>query len=113
MEQSVLEALWAHDGPVSLTQVIERDFPTKPPSTVMTTLMRLTEKRYLIRTKQGRAFMFTPRMTRTQIDVNVAMSALTRAIDASDKPSDLRPLLASVVETVSDHGLEAKRTTID
>lgn len=68
LERSVLEALWASPTPLSVRDVRERveRRPALAYTTVLTVLDRLHEKSFVTRHKDGRAFLYRPRIGRAQ-----------------------------------------------
>ena len=99
LEQRVLDALWARNGSVCVRD-LHFAFPGIAYTTLMTTLDRLYRKNILDRTKQGRAFFYTPRMNRAELQAALDAKALHQAL-ARDV-SSLRPLLSSFVNAVGD-----------
>ncbi len=99
LEWRTLEALWAQARPVSVRE-LQPEFPEIAYTTLMTTLDRLHRKNVLARTKRGRAFLYEPRLTRTEYDSARAANALTAALAADGKA--LGPLLSFFVQSVSD-----------
>src|SRR5277367_2108872 len=65
LESSLMEILWA-DGESSVRQVFQRIDRPLAYTTVMTTLERLFKKGLLERRKLGRAFLYTPGLTRVE-----------------------------------------------
>src|ERR1041384_1314274 len=99
LEQRVLDALWARNGSVCVRD-LHSAFPGIAYTTLMTTLDRLYRKNILDRTKYGRAFFYTPRMNRAELQAALDAKALQQAL-ARDV-SSLRPLLSSFVNAVGD-----------
>jgi predicted transcriptional regulator len=64
LEWRTLEALWAREQPASVRDLIDA-FPEIAYTTLMTTLDRLHRKGVLAREKQGRAFVYRPKFTRS------------------------------------------------
>jgi predicted transcriptional regulator len=67
LETTVMEILWAR-GESSVRDVIEKLGRPLAYTTVMTTLDRLFKKRLLDRRKSERAFLYSPRLSRSQWD---------------------------------------------
>jgi len=74
------------------------DFPEIAYTTLMTTLDRLHRKGVLLRTKQGRAFFYQPRLSRAEFESARAGAALRVALEGSG--AALAPLLSSFVDAV-------------
>src|SRR5579872_6281167 len=104
LEWKVLEALWQTVGEASVRE-LQPKFPDIAYTTLMTTLDRLFRKGVLSRTKQGRAFFYTPRLTRPEFESAQVASALQVALQGED--ASLVPLMSYFVEAVSnrDHEL--------
>ncbi|MEX2253972.1 MAG: BlaI/MecI/CopY family transcriptional regulator [Acidimicrobiia bacterium] len=63
LEARVMDVLWAHDEPMTPRDVHSVVSTTRRPlayTTVMTILVRLWEKRMLVREERGRAFAYRP-----------------------------------------------------
>ncbi len=78
LETSVLEVLWAAKAPQSVREVhaaLERRRPLAY-TTILTVLDRLHEKHVVIREKDGRAFLYAPRLGREAFMAERAVSAL-------------------------------------
>jgi len=99
LEWRVLEALWARDEAASVRD-LEGEFPELAYTTLMTTLDRLYRKGVLGRERSGRAFRYSPRLTRAEIDQRRAFSALDSLLGPGTDPADLRPVLSHLVESV-------------
>ena len=54
-------------------------------TSVITTLNTMVEKKYLKRAKQGKAFLFSPRVTRQQVSSQMLGSVVDRVFDGSAK----------------------------
>ena len=103
LERRVLEALWTR-GTAGSVRDLTADFPDIAYTTLMTTLDRLHRKGMLERTKQGRAFLYQPRLTRAEFESSRAADAMRLAL-ARDQAS-LGPLLSYFVEAVGDRDRE-------
>lgn len=98
LEQRVLEAVWDRHAPVTVRD-LHASFPDIAYTTVMTTLDRLHAKGLLDRSKEGRAYAYTPKLTREAL-------ASLRMKDALDVLFDggidrRQPALSMLVDTVS------------
>ena len=54
-------------------------------TSVITTLNTMVDKKYLKRVKQGKAFLFSPRVTREQVSQRMLGSVVDRVFDGSVK----------------------------
>lgn len=99
LEWRVLEALWAHGQAASVRDLQPR-FADIAYTTVMTTLDRLHRKGVLVRTKQGRAFFYTPHHSRVELESSLAAGAMRDAIHRDE--AALRPLMSFFVDTVGE-----------
>jgi predicted transcriptional regulator len=100
LEKRVLEYLWEGSGRMCVREIRDRHFPQTPYTTLMTTLDRLFRKGILSRTKVGRAFFYTPRLTRTELESELATEALRNALNR-DVPT-LQPLLSALIQIIGD-----------
>ena len=66
----------------------------------MTTLDRLYKKGLLARAKEGRAYLYSPRVTREEFERGVAEDVLGGLLDRTADGAE--PLLACIVEAVSE-----------
>ena len=101
LEQQVMDDLWGRGRPASVRDVREGLGAALAYTTLMTTLDRLYKKGLLERTKDGRAFVYTPRVSRDQLQRGL----LTRALDGllGRGTEAARPVLSTLVETVGRH----------
>ena len=100
LEKRVLECLWKSSGPVCVRDIRDGHFPQTPYTTLMTTLDRLYRKGILSRTKEGRAFFYTARLTRIELESVMATDALRHALNR-DVPT-FQPLLAELIKIIGD-----------
>lgn len=103
LERRVLEALWARTSPACVRD-LQPEFREIAYTTLMTTLDRLYRKGVLARTKEGRAFFYTPRLTRPEYDSVRAAHALKVALEGDG--AALTPLLSFFVQAVGDRDQE-------
>lgn len=77
LETAVMELLWAEPGQ-TVTQVERRLQRTREiaHTTVLTTLDRLHRKGYLARIKEGKAFVYAPRLSRDEFERGMAEEVL-------------------------------------
>jgi predicted transcriptional regulator len=112
LEERVLEELW-NRGRATVRDLIEDTCHDLAYTTVMTTLDRLYKKNLLSREAEGRAFRYTPRLTREDLQREAAGEALRQLLDASPAPS--MPL-SYLVEVLTEHDaklLEDLRRLVD
>lgn len=99
LERQVLEALWNAPQEKSVRQVAE-GFGALAYTTVLTTLDRLFKKGLVERRKEGRAFVYRPRLSRDEIQHGMLRELFDRALrGAAGAP---RPVLSSLVDSVSE-----------
>lgn len=103
LERRVLEALWARSDWASVRD-LQPEFREIAYTTLMTTLDRLYRKDMLTRMKQGRAFLYQPRLTRPQFDSVRAVDALKVALEGDG--AALTPLMSFFVEAVGNRDEE-------
>jgi predicted transcriptional regulator len=89
LEQRMLDALWAR-GSATVRELVDDGCQDLAYTTVMTTLDRLFKKSLLTRAEEGRAFRYSPRVSREELHREVAGQALCQLLDAS--PSSSLPL---------------------
>jgi BlaI family transcriptional regulator, penicillinase repressor len=82
LEERMLDTVWAR-GRATARQLCEDDCGDLAYNTVMTTLDRLFKKGLLKRSKEGRAFRYTPRFSRQELCREAAGEALRQLLDAS------------------------------
>ena len=100
LELAVMEALWKH-GRASVTEVsgwLDRPLAY---NTVMTTLDRLHKKGLLERTKQERAYIYSPRLSRLEWRQKQAESLVAGFISASSSHGEL--LVSCLVDAVGQY----------
>ncbi len=95
LEVRVLESLWHRGEPASVRGVRE-DFPAAAYTTLMTTLDRLYRKGVLERERSGRAFLYRPRYTRSELEALLAANAIDAFL--RNESAALRPALSFLVD---------------
>ena len=98
LERTVMEEAWRR-GRVSASDLHRASGGRNAYTTWMTTLDRLYKKGLLAREKEGRAYLYTPRLTRAEFERGVAEDVLGGLFGGGDA----EPLLACIVEAVSEH----------
>jgi predicted transcriptional regulator len=104
LERQVMELAWARDE-FSVRDIYQALDHRTAYTTVMTTLHRLYGKGILNRRKQGRAFQYRARVTRTEFDQGIARDLVEGLIARSG----VTPLLTCLVDAVS----EQDRSSLD
>lgn len=84
LESAVMEILWSEAGQ-TVNEVEERLRHKRDiaHTTVLTTLDRMYRKDYLTREKQAKAFVYSPRYTRTEFERTIAQEVLGALIGHS------------------------------
>ena len=85
LEQRLLEALWSR-GSSTVRELLENGYGDLAYTTVMTTLDRLFKKNLLTRQAEGRAFRYSPRLTREALHREAVGDAFRQLLDASPAP---------------------------
>ena len=100
LEREVMEEVWRR-GSASVRDLHQACGERVAYTTLMTTLARLYHKKLLKRRKESRAFIYTPRVSREEFERVVA-----RAVIGGLLHDDAEPVLACIVEAVSEHNRE-------
>jgi len=96
LEREVMGELWRR-GEASVREVHEAFGERVAYTTMMTTLDRLFKKKLLDRRKEGRAFVYKPRISREEFE-----SGVTKDLIDGMLGGDAEPVLAYIVEAVSE-----------
>lgn len=98
LEAEVMKLLWQH-SPQTVVEVEEalRRKREIAHTTVLTTLDRMHRKKYLLREKQGKAFVYTPRYTRDEFEQGIAQEVLDALLDGLGEST-----LSTFVDLVSE-----------
>ena len=99
LEKTVMEEAWRR-GRVSASDIFRAFGERNAYTTWMTTLDRLFKKGLLAREKDGRAYVYSPRLTREEFERGVAEDVLG---DLLGRSGGAEPLLACIVDAVSEH----------
>jgi len=102
LESRLLEAVWTR-GSVTVRELIADGDLKIAYTTVMTTLDRLYKKQLLNRTAEGRAFRYTPRISREELQRAVAGHAIQQLLASGSATSFP---LSYLVEAVTAHDIE-------
>ncbi len=100
LEAQVMEAVWDADGPAAVEDVraaLEANGKESAYTTVMTTMSRLFDKGLLKRELHGRAYHYSPALTRTELG-----SSVTRRVLDALLGSFAEPAMAYFVEALGD-----------
>ncbi|HEY0408198.1 MAG TPA: BlaI/MecI/CopY family transcriptional regulator [Pyrinomonadaceae bacterium] len=104
LERKVMEETWRRKE-VSVRDVCVSFGEQIAYTTVMTTLDRLHKKGLLDRRKSGRAFLYSPRVSRAEMEQGVAKDVIEGLL-GSDSASGVEPVLACIVDAVSERDRE-------
>ena len=102
-----MDDLWDRGRPASVRDVWEGRQTDLAYTTLMTTLDRLYKKGLLERTKDGRAFLYAPRVSREQLQRGLLTRFLDELLGRGTETA--RPVLSTLVEAVS----QADRQLLD
>ena len=103
LEHRVMAALW-QGGERSVRDVQEEFEGELAYTTLMTTLDRLFRKGLLARRKQGRAYLYSARVSHGELRQGAARRLVSRLLGTDRKSA--RPILSSIVESVSERDRE-------
>jgi predicted transcriptional regulator len=89
LERDVMDRLWAAERPYSVREVHNELAGTRELAytTVMTVLDRLSRKRLVSRTREGRAFLYSPTSSRAELSAEMMHDALS--FDGLDRTAAL------------------------
>jgi predicted transcriptional regulator len=97
LERRVMEVAWQH-GEVSVRDVHAELGGASAYTTLMTTLDRLHKKGVLARRKAGRAYLYSPRASREELERSVASDLLEGLLGQGRAAA--QPVLSSLVDVV-------------
>src|SRR5437870_5563985 len=103
LEREVLEQTWKHSE-VSVRDVYIAFEERIAYTTLMTTLDRLYKKQLLARRKDGRAFLYSPAISREEFEHGIREDVIDGLL--GDGAEGIQPVLACIVDTVSEHDRE-------
>jgi predicted transcriptional regulator len=98
LEKTVMDEAWRR-GRLSASDIYRAFGERTAYTTWMTTLDRLYKKGLLGREKEGRAYLYSPRLTREEFERGVAEDVLGDLLGRGGG----EPLLACIVDAVSEH----------
>jgi predicted transcriptional regulator len=103
LERQVLDEAWGR-GEVSVRDIYLTFEERIAYTTLMTTLDRLYKKRLLERRKDGRAFLYSPAVTREEFEHGIREDVIDGLLGSSAEA--VQPVLACIVDTVSERDRE-------
>ena len=98
----MLDEAWQR-GEVSVREICVAFGDQVAYTTIMTTLDRLYKKHLLERRKLGRAFLYSPAVSREQLETGIREDVIEGLFDGTD---GIQPVLACIVDTVSERDRE-------
>jgi predicted transcriptional regulator len=104
LEAEIMECIWACAWDAFAVSDVLRELQKSRDiayTTVMTTVARLYEKDLLARTKEGRRYIYRPRMTRAQF-----IEEMTREVLTSLPPAGRETAMTFLVEQLADADVE-------
>lgn len=99
LERQVLEEAWRR-GEVSVRDIYVAFDELIAYTTLMTTLDRLFRKQLLGRRKDGRAFLYSPAVTREELEHGIREDVIDGLLGRGAE--GIQPVLACIVDTVSE-----------
>lgn len=103
LERQVLEEAWRR-GEVSVRDIYVAFDERIAYTTLMTTLDRLFRKQILDRCKDGRAFLYSPAVTREEFEHGIREDVIDGLLGRGAE--GIQPVLACIVDTVSERDRE-------
>lgn len=103
LERQVLNEAWQRDE-VSVRDIYLAFDEKIAYTTLMTTLDRLYKKQLLDRRKDGRAFLYSPAMSREEFEHGIREDVIDGLLGGSAE--GIQPVLACIVDTVSERDRE-------
>lgn len=103
LERRALEEIWRR-GETSVREIYVSFDEKIAYTTLMTTLDRLYKKQLLSRRKDGRAFLYSPLVTREEFEHGIAADVIDGLLDRGAHGAE--PVLACIVDAVSEHDRE-------
>jgi predicted transcriptional regulator len=103
LEREMMQIIWQR-GQVSVRDVHDELEGRIAYTTLMTTLDRLYKKGLLAREKDGRAFIYAPRVSPEEFERGIAQDVLDALIGRNEDA--VEPVLACIVDAVSEHDRE-------
>jgi len=103
LERQVLDEAWRH-GEVSVRDIYLAFHEQIAYTTLMTTLDRLFKKRLLERRKHGRAFLYSPAVSREEFEDGIREDVIDGLLGHGAE--GVQPVLACIVDTISERDRE-------
>jgi predicted transcriptional regulator len=103
LELEVMELVWQR-GEASVRAIYQAFSERLAYTTLMTTLDRLHKKGLLERRKDGRAFIYSPRLSPAEFERGLARRAIDSLLGRGTH--GVEPLLACIVDAVTEHDRE-------
>lgn len=100
LERQVLEQIWVLGREASVRDLMERFEGALAYTTLMTTVDRLYKKRLLDRRREGRAFLYTARVSADQLRRGVAADVIDSLLGADRDAA--RPVMSTFVDAVGE-----------
>jgi predicted transcriptional regulator len=100
LEARVMECLWQRGGASSVRDVRDAVGRGLAYTTLMTTLDRLHKKGLLDRRREGRAYVYTAKLSRSEFHGGLLRRVLDGLLGSGESAS---PVLSSLVDTVDEH----------
>jgi predicted transcriptional regulator len=100
LERQVMERLWASPECMSVRELRAAFGGSLAYTTLLTTVDRLFKKGLLDRRRQGRAFAYSPRVSRDQLREGVASDVIDGLL--GDGTEGARPLMSAFVQAVEE-----------
>lgn len=100
LERQALEEIWRR-GETSVREIFVSFEERIAYTTLMTTLDRLYKKRLLSRRKDGKAFLYSPLVTREEFEQGIAEDVIDGLLGR--EAHGVEPVLACIVDAVSEH----------
>lgn len=102
LERAVMEEVWKRHE-TSVRDVYTAFNEQIAYTTLMTTLDRLYKKSLLSRRKDGRAFVYSPRVTHDELERGITVDLIEELITSA---TEVRPILSCIVDSVSERDTE-------
>ena len=103
LERQVLDEIWTREE-ISVRDVFVSFEERIAYTTLMTTLDRLYKKGLLARRKSGRAFLYSPRVTREEFEQGITEDVIDGLLGRG--AHGVEPVLACIVDAVSQNDRE-------
>jgi predicted transcriptional regulator len=100
LERRVLDVLWSAEREASVRELQQAFEAELAYTTLMTTLDRLFKKGLLERRRDGRAFLYKPRVTRDQLRDGVAADVIDSLLGAGGETA--RPVISTFLDAVEE-----------